>query len=323
MIKYLKKILIVSLVFISILITSTYFIGSYFVDYALVANPKSAKRMSTNDLSKEVKIINNIKNNEEILLDDFLNKHKLNDFTLNTSDGIKIYGHYLKQETYTPNWVIVVHGYQSSERRSLIIAKEFYMQGFNILTYNLRGHKPSESKYITMGYYDKYDLKEIMDFALELDSNAKILLHGTSMGGATVLLTAALNQNDQLVGVIGDCAYADLYTIFAKELKYRFNLPSFPVLDMANIMAKVKAKFNLKDVSPIKEVAKINVPILFIHTSGDDFISVNDTYDLANQSKDHRLYIAQGFGHADAYYADKEKYFSEINQFFKDFKIFQ
>lgn len=96
MIKHLKKIIIIILVFISILITSTYFIGSYFVDYSLVANPKSANRQSTNDSSKEVQITYNIKNNEEILLDDFLNKHKLNDFTLSTSDDIKIYGHYLK-----------------------------------------------------------------------------------------------------------------------------------------------------------------------------------------------------------------------------------
>lgn len=77
------------------------------------------------------------------------------------------------------------------------------------------------------------------------------------MGGATVLLTAALNQNDHLVGVIDDCAYADLYTVFAKELKYRFNLPSFPVLDMANIMARIKAKFNLKDVSLLKKLLKL------------------------------------------------------------------
>lgn len=50
-------------------------------------------------------------------------------------DGLKLYGHKLKQEKHTDRWMIIVHGYQSSENEANTLARHFYEEGYNILTY--------------------------------------------------------------------------------------------------------------------------------------------------------------------------------------------
>jgi uncharacterized protein len=61
----------------------------------------------------------------------------------------------------------------------------------------------------TMGYYEARDLKKVCDYIRAKFSEEIILgTHGESMGAATVMMNAPLDQ--QLAFVIEDCGYSDL-----------------------------------------------------------------------------------------------------------------
>lgn len=240
------------------------------------------------------------------------------EISVTSKDGLKLFGHIYEQKIPTNKWIILVHGYQSSENKSKTLGAGFYKLGYNVLTYSLRGHKPSEGKYISMGSKDSEDLLAFVNLIIRINPKSEITLHGTSMGGATVLNASGKILPENVTAIIDDCGYADLWKIFQKELKLRFNLPSFPVLYMANVMGKIKAGINLKSIRPIENVKKSTLPIMFIHTTGDDFVPVSDTYSMYD-AKEHgykEKYIINGFGHADAVFADSD-YFKRIDAFIK------
>lgn len=314
---YFKKVLII-LALISI--SSTYFIGSYFVNYALVAKSGGENRTKKKLDSNQANIIKINKKNLEDNRDKWLAtiKDYTKEISVTSKDGLKLFGNIYEQKIPTNKWIILVHGYQSSENKSKTLGAGFYKLGYNVLTYSLRGHKPSEGKYISMGSKDSEDLLAFVNLIISINPKSEITLHGTSMGGATVLNASGKILPENVKSIIDDCGYADLWKIFKKELRLRFNLPSFPVLYMANIMGYIKSNITISSIKPIEEVEKSAIPIMFIHTTGDDFVPVSDAYSMYD-AKEHgykEKYIINGFGHADAVFADSD-YFKRIDAFIK------
>lgn len=313
--KFTKRLLYVLAVLVFLYGSATFFIGGYFVNYALVAKsggqkrPKVQAQLSTVIRNKEL-----LENKRDAWLKE--NQAQLEPFQFTTADGLTLQGHKIRQKNPSNRWLIIVHGYQSNEKRSLLYAQGFYNYGYNIVTYSLRGHRPSEGKYITMGAKDASDLQILIKNIIAENQDAQIVLHGTSMGGATVLLAAA-TVPEQVKAVIADCAYSDLFTIFSKELKFRFNLPSFPVLYMAQQMAQLQAGFTISAVRPLDAVKKASVPIMFVHTAKDDFVPADMSLEMyaAKKGEKDKFIIPGDFGHAEAIFSDSEEYFRRIQNF--------
>ncbi len=316
-----------------ILILSTYFVGSYFINYALVPNKGGGERKINKNLMQQKQLdgyepvsedltttISKVKQEDKELCDKWLKAiaDKMIPVNIKTKDNLILYGTEIEHPHKTDRWVIILHGYQSDENESLKIARHFYDNGINILTYNLRAHGKSEGKYIGMGFLDKDDLFLWTEFIVNKNANAKIIYHGTSMGGATVLFASGLPLPENVTGIISDCAYADVWEIFSGELKNRFSLPDFPILYIADIIGRIKASYSIKNASVVEAVKKAKVPILFIHSTSDDFVPVSMAkllYDAHSGEKD--LYIVNGVNHTEAKYANIIVYYETIFNFLK------
>lgn len=319
--KLTKKISLFLVAIVSFFHLIAYFIGSYFVNYALVPKQGAEKRnVKTQDSSFEnISKIEEIENKEEELAHKFLNetKEQFKEVSITSFDNLSLYGHTLNQKEYTNKWAIIVHGYQTSEKNSFTLLHNFFKLGFNVLTIDLRTHGKSEGKYIGMGSFESLDLNDWVNFLIEKDENSDIILHGTSMGAASVLMFSKLEPRKNVKLIIADCSYTNARDIFALELKKRFNLPEHPILDMAQVVALFKAKYNLADVSPLNAVKENDIPTLFIHTKEDDFIPYEmaiELYEAKKGDKKELLLIENG-KHAKAKYADKNLYYDTIKNF--------
>lgn len=319
---------------IIIMLLATYFIGNFFINFALVPNQGGQNRKKVSEeipdgvSKKDSELDKIIKDNKAISTKsakEFINKAKeqTQEISITSKDGFKLYGHKYLQKNPSNKWMIIVHGYQSSENESNKLAFRFYDKGFNILTYSQRAIKPSEGKYITMGIKESEDLILWIEAITKEYPNSEIALHGTSMGSATVLLASGKeNLPKEVKTIIADCGYSSVWDIFASELKQRFNLPPFPILHMSNLVAMPKVGINLMsdDANVAKQVEKSKTPTLFIHGTADDFVPypmVNKLYDALN-IKDKEKFIVEGAGHAEAQYVDADKYFGKIDEFLKD-----
>lgn len=185
-----------------------------------------------------------------------------------------------------------------------------------MLTPDMRAHGESEGKYIGMGWLDRKDVLQWIDFIIARDPQAEIILHGVSMGGATVMMVSGEELPENVKGIVEDCGYTSVWDIFADELAYLFHLPTFPMLDAANLMSKIRAGYDFREASAVKQVAKSTVPMVFIHGSEDNFVHTDMVYEVYEACQTPKeLLVVEGAGHGQAYQMDPELYFTTVFDF--------
>ena len=100
------------------------------------------------------------------------------------------------------------------------------------------------------------------------------------------------------------------------QLKQRYKLPSFPFIPLAAKLVKMRAGFNIEEVSPIKVVSNTDTPILFIHGEDDDYVPTymgKELFDAKNDKKE--LYIAPKAKHAEALVKNIKQYEKVVSDF--------
>lgn len=285
--------------------------GNYF--YTLAIDAHSDKSVvfgeGENDIEKEKAV-------DEAF--DHLSKRGLDDVYHVNKDGYKLHAYELKN-TGKP-WVIIVHGYMGEARKMSVSAMAFADQGYQVLMPDSRSHGASEGDAIGMGAWDSDDIIEWIDVLREKEPDAKIVLYGVSMGASTVMMTTGKELPDNVVAAVEDCGYTSAWDEFSYQLDALFGLPSFPALDAANVITKIRAGYDLKDADALAAVKRSKTPMLFIHGDQDDFVPsdmVKPLYEAAVSDKE--LYIAKGAGHGEAREVDPLAYWNKVFGFLDNY----
>ena len=246
-----------------------------------------------------------------------LDKH---DIYIDTNFGYKLHGIWIPNKN-SKKTIIFSHGFTYTLYGSIKYMDMFYKKGFNVLVYDHRFHGKSGGKNCTMGYYEKYDLKSCVDFVTnKLGQDSIIGTHGESMGASTVLLHAAIDSRINFV--IADCHYKSVKEEFKYRLKIEYKLPPFPIINLASLVCKIRTKAFYGDISPIKDINNIKIPILFIHGDSDKYIPCSHTMDLFNSKQGiKKLYLAGGADHAKSFVTDKIQYEKIVNEFLNEIGI--
>lgn len=243
--------------------------------------------------------------------------------SITSQEGLLLKGIYLEAVKPTDTTVVLVHGYGSRGMGMGALARYYHTKlGYHVLLPDLRGHGDSDGDYIAFGWHDRLDLIRWMDWLLkEKKGNDRLLLHGISMGGATVLMTSGEALPPQVKGIIADCAYTSAKEILAYQVKQRYKLPAFPFLQITSFLCKVRAGYYLGEASAVKQVKKTSLPILFIHGDVDDFVPTAMVYPLYQEaSGEKQLLLIPGAGHGEAYWKDPELYEKTIEDFLQRLK---
>ena len=148
------------------------------------------------------------------------------DMYIQSRDGLKLHAIFFPCEN-SKKVVICVHGYTSDGLNDYTTLAMFYANnGYNLLIVDDRAHGQSEGKYIGFGCLDRYDVKAWIYTMIEkMGEDCKILLHGDSMGGATVLMTTGFELPPQVKAVVSDCAFTSAWEVFSHVLKKQYHLP--------------------------------------------------------------------------------------------------
>ena len=232
---------------------------------------------------------------------------------ITSEDGLTLVGQIYWNREPGHKWLLGIHGYTGKKEDVENVASFFARQGYNVLLPDMRAHGESEGRYIGMGWLDRKDVLQWIDVILALDPEAEIILHGTSMGGATVMMVAGETLPPNVKGIVEDCGYTSVWDIFADELTYLFGLPAFPVLNASSLVAQVRAGYGFKEASALQQVKKATVPVLFIHGSEDNFVRTDMVYDLyAACPTEKELLVIEGAGHGEAYAMDPKLYFDTV-----------
>ena len=245
-------------------------------------------------------------------------KSNYSDKYIESYDKLQLHSYVVSQNSN--KWAIVVHGYGGSGKLMSDKSKYFYDMGYNVLIPDLRGHGKSEGDYIGMGWKDRLDIISWINFIIKENPNAEIVLHGTSMGAATVLMTSGENLPSNVKAIVADCAYTSAWDEFSYQLETYLKVPSYYILNVTNMVTKLKAGYSLKEASALEYVKKATVPILFIHGDKDKFVPysmMDKLYDATNSPKE-KLTI-EGGEHANSDLVSPFLYWLTVEDFLNQY----
>lgn len=242
------------------------------------------------------------------------------EISLQSHDGLKLHGTWLSSNKGSDQTVILAHGYSGRGREMAGFAR-FYAEkhGYNVLMPDDRGHGQSEGDIIGFGWLDRKDYVQWTNWVLEkVGTQGEIVLHGISMGGATVLMTGGEALPTQVKAIVSDCAYTSVEEELTFQLKQLYKLPAFPFIPVTSLISRWKAGYSFREASALKQLAKVNVPVLFIHGEADTFVPTEMVYRLyeACPTKKELLTVPRA-GHGTAFQVDRTGYEAALESFMK------
>jgi len=231
----------------------------------------------------------------------------------------RIHADVIRSEEPSDVWVICLHGYTSGPRGCGEVAKVFHEWGYNTLLPYMGGHGRSESRHVSMGWLDRFDIIAWIEYIISENKNARIVLHGGSMGGAAVMMTTGEALPGNVVCAIADCGFTSIWDEYAHQAKVLLHIPVFPALYAMDIVVRLRQGFSMKQASSVEQVKKSRTPTLFIHGEEDDtvpFWMLDKVYEAAACEKEKLTF--PGAAHGESQY-QTEKYYGAVKRFIEKY----
>lgn len=298
---------------------ATYFlIGNFFYYVTLtksgLKNPFVAKIASgTKEKDEELLRLDSIKEQGKEWFDN-ANKEKV--VIKSTNANKNLHADFLFPEKESDVFVVIIHGYTSEPRGMGMYAEKYHELGYNVLMPSLNGHADSEAGTVTMGWKDRLDIVDWVNFIAENYPDSKIILHGESMGAATTMMTTGENLPDNVKAAVADCGYTSVWDIFSNKIKNNFKMHEFPTLYSANVVNKLYSGFDFKEASAVEQLKKSKTPTIFIHGDKDTFVPyemLDRVYEAAACEK--AKVTIENSPHARNACVDPELYWNSILEF--------
>lgn len=271
-----RKLKIAGVVALVLVVALLGFAGNFLFDFAL--NPQAPYTM---------KMMQDSKNDKEGEQPDAEEtearawfKENRESSSLTADDGTELAAWYFAASENTHDYAVCLHGYTNEPIGMARYAKRFHDRGMNVLAPAARAHERSGGDYIGMGWPERLDVVAWIGRIVAADPEARILVFGESMGAATAMNVAGESLPANVKCIIEDCGYTSVWDEFSLQLKDVFGLPSFPLLDVADLVCNVRAGYDFHKASSVEQLKHATVPMLFIHGDQDTFVP----YDMLAQT---------------------------------------
>ena len=319
-----KKIIITAVSALGVLFLLTFAAAWYMLDYALT--PATDAR----DMAKRYSRMFSEYPYMRHWVDSMKSAGALRDTFVIMPDGERQHAVYARADSAVLSTAVLVHGYKDSHINMLPIAKVYADMGYNILLPDLHAHGLSEGSAIQMGWKDREDVLRWLGIADSLFATAggrpRIVLHGVSMGAATVMNVAGEDYPASVKCFVEDCGYTSVWDEFSRQLADQFGLSPFPVLYAASALCKLRYGWSFGEASPVAQLAKKDTPMLFIHGSSDDYVpsamvfplyNANPSYSSSSDSSKHfnGIWITPGCAHAMSFHDYPQDYAARVGAF--------
>lgn len=211
--------------------------------------------------------------------------------------------------------VMFFHGYKSEPACDFAAMYDFYKSlGHDLIYVHMRAHGKSDGEYIGFGALDRYDVVRWTDRIAELFPDNDIYLHGMSMGAASLLQSMDLELSKNVRGIIADCGYSDLSTVFRNLVGRLYHLPVMFV-DVFEYVNLLKAGYDFKEASSVRSVSAARIPLVYICGDSDRYVPKDMAMQIYNACKSpKRLLLVPGAGHAASYMCAKDEYEALIKE---------
>jgi len=218
---------------------------------------------------------------------------------------------------------VVVHGYGDNHYVFLYLVRMYRDQlNYNVIFPDLQYHGYSEGDHAQMGWFDRYDVEQWAEIAHGIFKDDFTVLHGVSMGAATVMMASGDDLPPYIRAVIEDCGYSSVVSQFYGNLKDTFPFIPGDILQSASLVTKDKYGWSFWEASSVKQLEKSTVPMLFIHGDADDFVPIKHLYKNYKAKKNgyKEMWVTKGAVHANSFQKYPEEYVAHCRAFLEKVK---
>jgi pimeloyl-ACP methyl ester carboxylesterase len=185
--------------------------------------------------------------------------------------------------------IIFLHGIADNRAGAGGVAQRFVARGFDVLAYDSRAHGESGGDACTYGFYEKADLRRVLDGLPKIP----VVVIGTSLGAAIALQAAA--EDSRIRAVVAAEVFSDLRTVAQERTPF---FVTENLVRRALAVAEERGAFEIDRVSPVEAARHITVPVLLIHGRLDTDTNPDHSRRVyANLRGPKQLILADGARH--------------------------
>jgi len=222
--------------------------------------------------------------------------------SIHSTDGLELAGWWVPRNDPSQA-VVLVPGIEGdkSDRHVLKTASIYAGAGYAVLMIDLRAQGRSEGQRVTMGYKEVRDVRGALLWLNEQGfAPEEVVLHGFSLGGATVLRAA---PKSGVAAVVEESAYAELPLILRQQLPKVSGLPSFFTPGIF-LMGKYFLGIDPWEVRPEEDARRLcekGIPLLIIHCTDDETVPFEHARRIKAACPEATLWKIEGYEHVGAY----------------------
>ena len=245
--------------------------------------------------------------------------------TIQAIDGLRLWAAMVPGREGCRRWAVCMHGYHDTYESMGAIARHYSELGWNVLLPDQRGHGRSEGDYVGWGYDERLDVLGWVNWIARKDPEAEILLHGVSMGGATVLMATGGVLPRQVKAAVSDCSYTSIeaemrHLLTGAKAGMPVRLPAGLLLHRLRKTALRRAGFDIRLAAPVEAVGRSQTPTLFIHGVDDDFVPASMMDMLYQAARCPKSFLwMPGAGHAASVGTDEALYWTAVSTFLREY----
>ncbi len=214
-------------------------------------------------------------------------------------------------------FVVFAHGHHTDHNGDPANFLRYYVEkGYNFLAMDHVSCGESDGQFTGFDYFEHKDCLLWIDYLIRrFGSDIKIILHGVSMGAATVCKMID-KVPAQVRLAIADCPYTSAFEEFEATVKSVGIRHPKPLVKIFNFANKIIAKYDLNDTEVRSSVLNARVPMMFVHGNSDGLVPKEmgiELYKLCPSQKE--LFIVEGANHADSIRVNEAGYHKRLDEF--------
>ncbi len=207
----------------------------------------------------------------------------------------------------------IVHGYRSDHADTAGMYYDYYMsRGFDLFCCDNTASGESGGRHIGFDFFETEDCLHWLDFLRwRFGEDIQIILHGFSMGGATVLKMSS-RCPDNVKFIVSDSGYADGTALLNGQLKAMYT----PML----LLNRLIAGYSISQTDVRESLSQARLPILFVHGREDTtvpFAHGPGLYGMYQGKKD--FLFPAGAKHVESMHNSPAAYEAKLDAFIRDY----
>lgn len=231
-------------------------------------------------------------------------------YTMQSERGETLQGFYFPcGKKFSKRIAFIVHGYHSEHAETAGMLHEYYhSRGFDIFAPDNTASGLSGGNWFGYDVFESADCLKWLDFLeAELGRDIQIVLHGFSLGGATVMKMSD-RVPDTVKFIVEDSGFIDARPILRSQLGF--------VYELIAKMNRYVAGYELEGTEVMGNLVHARCPMLFVHGVDDPTVPFENApraFDACPTDKD--CLFTEGTRHIEAMFTSGAAYAAKIDAF--------